>query len=103
MQTSPSLMTTQHAGTKIKFAGFSTVNENTASGGLASTTDQSTSVDSAKQTVRIDGHAFTSDNWGHAADPDGISSDSKDEVPLEDVLRNEKVEMECITLPATAV
>jgi hypothetical protein len=30
-------------------------------------------------------------------------SDSKDDVPLEHVLRDEKVKMECDTLPGTAV
>ena len=72
-------------------------------GGTGTTIDQSTSADFSKQGARIDGHALVSDDWGHAGDQVDDVSDSKNHVPLEDLLGDEKMTVERDHLPGLAV
>jgi hypothetical protein len=74
-------MTTQHPTTRMKFAGFPGTATNTT-GGFITTIDQSTDADSLKQAGLID-------------DIPG----SRDGVPLDNFLGDEKVEMESDTPP----
>jgi hypothetical protein len=101
LHTSTTVATTVHPGTQIIFAGFPIATIDTTAG-FTTTTDQSTLADSARRAVRIDRHAFVSDDWGRTGEPDDNGSDSKDDIPLEDVLRDEKVNMERDVLPGTA-
>jgi len=89
-----------HPGTQIKFAGFPIGTLDT-SAGFTTTTDQSTLADSSKHGVRIDRHAFVSD-WDGRSQPNDNGSDSKDDILLEDILRDRKVNMEHDVLPGTA-
>jgi hypothetical protein len=101
LHTSTTVATTVHPGTQIKFAGFPIVTMDTTAG-FTTTTDQSILADSSRRGVRIDRHAFVSNDWGRRGDSNDNSSVSKDEILLEDVLRDEKVNMEHDVLPGTA-
>jgi hypothetical protein len=101
LHTSAAVTTTVHPGTQIKFAGFPIATIDTTAG-FTTTTDQSTLADSSKRAVRIDRHVFVSDDWGRGGEQDDNGSDSKDDIPLEDVLRDEKVNMDHDVLPGTA-
>jgi hypothetical protein len=76
-------MNTQHPTTQMKFAGFLGITTNTT-GGFIMTIDQSTGADSLK----------------HVGHIDNIPG-SRDGVPLENLLGDEKVKMESDTLLGT--
>ena len=92
MHTSRTLMTTQHQGTKIRFASFSGINPPT-------TADHSTTLNS-NHPVCVD---VVHDNWGSTGEPEDSGSESKYDVPLEDMLGDEKVNSEQSIIPGTAV
>jgi|SRR5882762_4573329 len=105
MRSSKTLMTTQHAGTKISFAGFSGVNTIT-------TADHSTTVDSSKPPIHVGGGggaaagAYVNDDWGYAGDLEHGRSDSKYIGPLGDMLTDlpgEKMDIKQIVTPGTVV
>ncbi|KIM81502.1 hypothetical protein PILCRDRAFT_821291 [Piloderma croceum F 1598] len=102
LHASTTVSTTVHPGTQIIFAGFPIATTDTTAGFTTTTTDQSTLADSAKRAVRIDRHAFVSDDWDRTGEPDDNGSDSKDDIPLEDVLRDEKVNTDHDIRPGTA-
>ncbi|KIM79209.1 hypothetical protein PILCRDRAFT_10620 [Piloderma croceum F 1598] len=96
LHTSTSHPTTQSPSTQLKFASTPGM---TTDSGFTTTIDQS---GFSNQAVSVDGNSFVSDDCG---DVDGLEdnlSDFIDDTPLENVLRDEKVEMEH-TLPGTAV
>jgi hypothetical protein len=83
LHASTSVTTTQRPTTRMKFIGFPGTSTNTTEG-LTTTIDQSTDADSLKHAGRIDN-----------------IPGSRDEVPLENLLGDEKVEMESDTPPGT--
>jgi hypothetical protein len=89
-----------HPGTQIKFAGFPLATIDTTAG-FTTTIDQSILAESSKRGVRIDRHAFVSDNWGRTCASNNNGSDRKNDILLEDVLRDEKVNTEHDILPGT--
>jgi len=95
LHASTSVTTTQHPATQMKFAGFLGTATNTT-GGFITTIDQSTGADSLKQTGCIDGHAPVSD---HVGEPRDNIPGSRDAVPLENMLGDEKIKMESDTPP----
>ncbi|KIM81512.1 hypothetical protein PILCRDRAFT_821298 [Piloderma croceum F 1598] len=101
LHSSTTVATTMHPGTQIKFAGFPIATIDTTAG-FTTTTDQSTLAESSKRGVRIDRHAFVSDDWGRRGALNDDGSDCKEDILLEDVLRDEKVNTEHDILPGTA-
>lgn len=86
MRTSPELMTTQRDGTRIKFGTF---NGQDTTNGFTTTTDQS--LGSSKARVHLDNRAFAaSDDKGSMGEAEDNGSESKFDVPLEDMLRDTK-------------
>lgn len=80
MRTSPTLMTTQHDGTRIKFG-----TRHTTTDAFTTTTDQS--LVSSKARVHLDNQAFTS---SEDKSIDDNVTESKFDVPLEDMLSDTK-------------
>jgi hypothetical protein len=97
MRSSKTLMTTQHQGTKIRFADMNT---NTTSDGFTATTDQPSNSDFPKQPMHIGGR---DDHWDHTSEAEDNGSNSKYDVPLEDMMRDENVVLECDVVHATTV